>query len=141
MDNNVEIPRKVIMVVDDDETIRSFIRFSLEQEGFEVIEQRSGQGALNVLERRKPDLILLDIMMPGMDGFEVIKAIRKKRQFDTVPVIFITAHMDPDSPQKAKSLGAQGFMEKPLRFNELLRQIFDALNGQFSVPTRVKYSE
>lgn len=128
------------MVVDDDESIRSFIRFSLDQEGFEVIEQRSGEGALKLLENRIPDLILLDIMMPGMDGFEVIKKIRSNAKWNKVPVIFITAHADPENTAKAKAAGAQGFMEKPLRFNELLRQIFDAINGNFSLPTRLKYA-
>lgn len=132
--------KKTIMVVDDDESILSFLSFSLRGEGFKVLEARLAQKALTLIETQTPDLILLDIMLPQMDGFSMCKLLRSNPKFSRIPVIFITAYGDPASLNKTKAAGAQGLIEKPIMFDELLLQVLDGLNGRFSLPTRLKFS-
>jgi len=127
------------MVVDDDESVLSFLSFSLEQEGFKVIPTKNAEESLKVLKEKIPDLILLDIMLPNMDGFTMCKKVHEDPRLVKVPVLFITAYGDKDSPKKAKEAGAQGLIEKPIMFDELLLQVMDALAGRFSLPTRLKF--
>lgn len=131
---------KTIFVVDDDETVLSFLAFSLESEGFKVLKAKDAEQGLKILQTNKPDLMLLDIMLPNMDGFAMCKTIRQDARLAQVPVLFITAYGDPTSLDKTKDAGAQGLIEKPIMFSELLVQVLDALQGRFSLPTRLKYS-
>lgn len=131
---------KSIMVVDDDESILSFLTFSLKQEGFNVLGARDAETSLKILEGARPDLILLDIMLPRMDGFTMCKKVHADPRLAKVPVLFITAYGDEHSLQKTTDAGAQGLIEKPIMFDELLLQVLDALAGRFSLPTRLKYS-
>ncbi|MFN0117839.1 MAG: response regulator [Elusimicrobiota bacterium] len=140
MDLDFNIPGKSLMVVDDDESVLSFLEFSLKQEGFNVIPARNAESALERLKTEKPDLFVLDIMLPNMDGFTMCKRLRENPQFIKTPVLFVTAYADPSSLTKTQQAGAQGLIEKPIMFNELLVQINDALAGKFSLPTRLKYS-
>lgn len=128
------------MVVDDDESVLSFLGFSLKGEGFSVLEAKDAEDAMKIMETKMPDLILLDIMLPQMDGFTMCKALRKNPRLAKVPVIFITAFGDPTSLIKTKEAGAQGLIEKPIMFDELLLQVLDGLDGRFSLPTRLKFS-
>ncbi len=129
------------MVVDDDESVQSFLLFSLSGEGFQVTIARGADQALAAIEKEVPDLFLLDIMMPGMDGFSLCKHLRENPRTAHVPILFITAYADVFSLARAKEVGAQGFLEKPIMFSELLTQIYDAFAGHFSLPTRLKYSK
>lgn len=131
---------KTILVVDDDETVLSFLSFSLKSEGFTVLEAKDAESSLKMLNTKMPDLMLLDIMLPKMDGFTMCKTLRQLPKFKDVPILFITAYADPTSLQKTKDAGAQGLIEKPIMFSELLVQILDALEGRFSIPTRLKYA-
>ena len=112
----------------------------LENDGWRVEEAEDGRAALEALRRVPADTVLLDLMMPNMDGFAMCKAIRKLNQFKTVPILFITAYADPSSLDKTRAAGAQGLIEKPIMFSELLVQVLDALQGRFSLPTRLKYA-
>ena len=79
--------------------------------------------------------------MPEMSSeYTFCEAIRKCRQFDEIPILFITAYGDSNSLNRTRAVGGQGLIEKPIMFSELLVQIFDALNGRFSLPTRLKYA-
>lgn len=127
-------------MVDDDDTVLSFLSFSLKGEGFQVLEAKDAESAIKTIETKKPDLMLLDIMLPQMDGFTLCKTLRGKPEFKNTPVLFITAYADPNSLAKTKEAGAQGLIEKPIMFSELLVQILDALQGRFSLPTRLKYA-
>ncbi len=127
------------MVVDDDESVLSFLTFSLKQEGFQVLGARDADGTEKLLETNKPDLILLDIMLPRMDGFTLCKKIHGKPLLSKIPILFITAYGDEHSLQKTQDAGAQGLIEKPIMIDELLLQVLDALNGRFSLPTRLKF--
>ena len=131
---------KLIMVVDDDESVLSFLSFSLKGEGFTVMEAKDAEQAIRLLNTKRPDLILLDIMLPQMDGFAMCRSLRDNPQFESVPILFITAYADPTSLQKTADAGAQGLIEKPIMYSELLVQILDALSGRFSLPTRLKFA-
>lgn len=128
------------MVVDDDPSVLSFLAYSLQQEGFKVTASKNAEEALRVLEKEKPDLMLLDVMLPHMDGFTMCKKVHSDPRFSKVPVLFITAYADKDSLRKTSEAGAQGLLEKPIMFDELLLQVLDAFNGRFSLPTRLKFS-
>lgn len=131
---------KVILVVDDDESVLSFLAFSLKGDGFTVIDAKDAEHGLAALNTRKPDLILLDIMLPKMDGFTMCKKVRDMPGFERVPILFITAYADPSSLQKTQQAGAQGLIEKPIMYSELLVQVLEALSGRFSLPTRLRFA-
>ncbi len=132
--------KKKILVVDDDPSVLSFLSFSLQGEGFEVLQAKDAEASLKILKTTIPDLILLDIMMPKMDGFAMCKDLRTDPRFNAVPILFITAYADPSSLKKTTESGGQGLIEKPIMFDELLLQVLDALEGRFSLPTRLKFS-
>ena len=109
-----------ILVVDDEKRMVGFIRLNLEQDGFEVIEAFNGTDALNRLRDSLPDLILLDVMMPDIDGFEVLRTIREISQ---VPVIMLTAKGEEDDKVKGLELGADDYMTKPFSPRELVSRV------------------
>jgi DNA-binding response OmpR family regulator len=113
----------LILVADDDVKILSFIRPSLRLAGYDVITATRGEEALNLAGSIKPDLMLLDILMSPMDGFEVL---RKLRAVSDLPVIVISAHAS--AAEKAFKLGADDFLDKPFRPDELVRRINCLLN-------------
>lgn len=109
-----------ILVVDDERRMVGFIRLNLEQDGYEVIEAFNGTEALNRLRDSLPDLILLDVMMPDIDGFEVLRTIREISQ---VPVIMLTAKGEEDDKVKGLELGADDYVTKPFSPRELVSRI------------------
>jgi DNA-binding response OmpR family regulator len=109
-----------ILVVDDERRMVGFIRLNLEQDGFEVIEAYNGTQALNRLRDSLPDLILLDVMMPDIDGFEVLRTIREISQ---VPVIMLTAKGEEDDKVKGLELGADDYVTKPFSPRELVSRV------------------
>jgi DNA-binding response OmpR family regulator len=109
-----------ILVVDDEERMARFIRLNLEHDGFQVVEAYRGQDAMEKLRTTLPDLILLDIMMPDMDGFEVLKIVR---EVSDVPVIMLTAKGEEDDKVKGLELGADDYITKPFSPRELVSRI------------------
>jgi two-component system KDP operon response regulator KdpE len=109
-----------ILVVDDERRMVGFIRLNLEQDGFEVIEAYNGNAALERLRDSLPDLILLDVMMPDIDGFEVLRMIREISQ---VPVIMLTAKGEEDDKVKGLELGADDYITKPFSPRELVSRV------------------
>ncbi len=112
-----------VLIVDDEERILNFIKIKLKASGYEVVSATNGQEALALFESQKPDLILLDILMPVMDGFEMLKRLRV---FSTVPIIVISAHAS--TMEKALDLGANDCIVKPFSHDELVRRIRNLLN-------------
>ena len=110
--------RKCVLVVDDHPKVLTFIEIDLKLHGFEVICTSSGQEALELVSSAKPDIMLLDMIMPVMDGFEVL---RKLRAVSELPVIAISAHTS--AAEEALSLGANDFLAKPFRPDELVNKI------------------
>ena len=109
-----------ILVVDDERRMVGFIRLNLEQDGFEVIEAYNGTEALERLRDSLPDLILLDVMMPDIDGFEVLRTIREISQ---VPVIMLTAKGEEEDIVKGLELGADDYVTKPFSPRELVSRV------------------
>jgi two-component system, NtrC family, nitrogen regulation response regulator NtrX len=114
-----------ILVVDDEERIRQSLNGILKDEGYEVQEAKDGTQALKQLETDPPDLVLLDIWMPGMDGMEILE--RMKAQIPNLPVIMISGHGNIELAVKAVKLGAYDFIEKPLSLEKVLLAANNAL--------------
>ena len=112
-----------VIVVDDDVMILRIIGSSLRGAGYKVFTATSGEEALKLAESEKPDIMLLDIVMPIMDGFEVL---RRLRAVSDLPVIVISAHVS--AAEQALNLGANDFLAKPFRPDELVRRIEALLN-------------
>ncbi len=109
-----------IMVVDDEQTILSLLKQTLEPEGYEVVVAADGRSALALLEERKPDLVLLDIMMPGLNGFQTLERIRQR---SNIPVIMLTAKCEVTTVRDTLGLGADDYVRKPFHTRELLARI------------------
>jgi len=109
-----------ILVVDDEERMVRFIRLNLEQDGFQVLEAFRGAQALDRLRTGLPDLILLDVMMPDVDGFEVLRMLR---EISTVPVIMLTAKGEENDRVKGLELGADDYITKPFSPRELVSRV------------------
>lgn len=120
-----KVYKPTIMVVDDDVKIVRFVGSSLRLAGYEVITATNGEAALVILEARKPDLIVLDIFMPVMDGFEVLRRIRSA---EDTPVIAFSAHSS--SIEEALDLGANDFLAKPFLPGELVKKIGALLHNK-----------
>ena len=109
-----------ILVVDDEKRMVRFIRLNLEQDGFKVISAFNGTEALEQVRKNLPDLVLLDVMMPDMDGFEVLKKIR---QASTVPVIMLTAKGEEADRIRGLELGADDYITKPFSPREMVSRV------------------
>ena len=107
------VSRKTVLVVDDYRPVRSLCRVSLEEAGFRVLEAENGEQALASVQAERPDAILLDIMMPGISGWEVTAALLAERSTDEIPIIFISARTEPSDRIRAYELGAQAYVTKP----------------------------
>jgi DNA-binding response OmpR family regulator len=107
------VSRKTVLVVDDYRPVRSLCRVSLEEAGFRVLEAENGEQALASVQTERPDAILLDIMMPGISGWEVTAALLAERSTDEIPIIFISARTEPSDRIRAYELGAQAYVTKP----------------------------
>jgi len=112
-----------ILIVDDNPNNLKLLGGVLKGEGFDFRMAKSGQQALNVLEKTKPDLILLDIQMPEMDGYETCKKIKENTEDTSIPIIFLTANTDSESVNKAFKAGGVDFITKPFNTEELMARI------------------
>lgn len=108
----------LVLVIDDEEGIRDSLRGILEDEGYEVITSESAEEGLRIFDEQSPDLVLLDIWLPGMDGIEALKRMRDRRP--SVPVIMISGHGTIELAVKAAKLGAYDFLEKPLSLERVI---------------------
>ena len=129
-----------ILIVDDELSIIKFLRANLEAEGFEVLTVMDGVQALQTFEMELPDVVILDIMMPKMDGFEVCRRIREWSQ---IPVIMLSARGDVDDKVKCLDLGADDYITKPFGKDELIARVKAVMRRTESaaaVPTRPSFS-
>jgi two-component system KDP operon response regulator KdpE len=115
-----DFDRRRILVVDDEERMVRFIRMNLEHDGFQVVEAFNGRQAIQKLRDTTPDLILLDVMMPDIDGFEVLETIREG---STVPVIMLTAKGEEDDRVRGLELGADDYITKPFSPREMVSRV------------------
>ncbi|MFN0034635.1 MAG: response regulator transcription factor [Saprospiraceae bacterium] len=122
-------PAKKILIVDDEPDILEFLQYNLRKEGYQVVTAPDGQQAIYAAEREKPHLILLDIMMPEMDGVEACRLLRSRKEFDDTPIAFLTARDEDFSQIAALDVGGDDYITKPIkprvlvsRINALLRR-------------------
>ncbi len=130
--------RPCIMVVDDEQAVLRLLSRTLEPEGYGVVVAADGRSALELLEEHYPDLVILDIMMPGLDGFQVLNLIRQR---SNVPVIMLTARCEVTALRDALSLGADDYVRKPFRTQELLARIRAKLRRavpEVTIPIKLK---
>ena len=109
-----------ILVVDDEENIRSLVRMYLEREGYVILEAETGDSALEGILAEPPDLVILDIMLPGMDGLEVCREVRRKQD---VPILMLTARDEDIDKIVGLELGADDYLTKPFNPRELVARV------------------
>lgn len=124
-----------LLIVDDVPDNLFLVRTILEEEGYEVLEADNGETALELVKSELPDLVLLDVMMPGMDGFEVTRCIRAYKDLPFIPILLITAY-DQTSAVKGLDLGADEFIRKPVEADELLARVRSLLRLKHSIAER-----
>lgn len=108
-----------VLLVEDFEDTRLFMRLELEEQGFIVLEAENGQIAVETAIRENPDVILMDLTLPLMDGFQATKLIRQNEQLKNVPIIAVTAHQQDDFRADAKASGFDAYVTKPIDVNWL----------------------
>jgi DNA-binding response OmpR family regulator len=113
-----------ILIVDDDPSILKFVRANLEARGYQVLLAADGKEAILQAEKEKPDLLILDIVMPGMDGFEVCRKIREK---SSAPIIMLSAREGEGDKEKCEACGATDYLTKPFVLRELLALVKKSL--------------
>ena len=101
----------LVLIVDDDERLRQYVRANLELEGYRVREAASADAGLAALDEQAPDLILLDVMMPQVDGWEMLRRVRARHGVDSIPVIMFSGKVE--AAEESEAQGAQGFIGKP----------------------------
>lgn len=117
----MEKPR--IIIVDDDRDTRELLAMALETEGFEVASAANGLRLISSLQLRRPHLILLDVNMSWIDGFELCKAVKKNENFREIPVIFVSGRGEPEDRRKGIEAGAADYFVKPLDLEGLIARI------------------
>ncbi|MBK8232762.1 MAG: response regulator [Candidatus Eisenbacteria bacterium] len=120
--------RKRILVVDDEIYIVHILEFSLTMEGYEVVTAADGEEALKKIEEDRPDLVVLDIMMPKLDGYEVCRRIRRDEDHAQLPVILLSAKGRPVDREVGLEVGADDYIVKPFSPRRLLEKIRELLN-------------
>jgi excisionase family DNA binding protein len=112
----------VVLIVDDDERLREYVRVNLEMEGYTIHEAASADDGMRVLDELRPDLVLLDVMMPSVDGWEMLRLMHERHGVGSIPVVMFSGKVDPRAADQAAERGVQGFIGKPFDPNELIAQ-------------------
>jgi CheY-like chemotaxis protein len=111
-----------VLLVDDDDRVRELVRVTLEMEGYSVQEAASAEEGMAAIEERKPDLVLLDVMMPHVDGWEMLRRIQERYGAGAIPVVMFSGQVDEEAQRQAASSGARGFVGKPFDLQSLVEQ-------------------
>ncbi len=112
-----------ILIVDDEEDLVFFLKLRLEKSGYQVITAFDGQTGFEVARKEKPDLIILDLLLPEIDGFWVCDMLKKDARYSKIPVIILSAKAEEANINLGKKCGADEYMTKPFEFNKLLSKI------------------
>lgn len=114
---------KRILVVDDEIGARTLIGIMLDRGGFEVLKASDAQQALTTLDQETPDLIILDVMMPGMDGIELCRTIRNRESTASTPILILSTRGDAESVMKGMDAGASDYLPKPILHHDLVAKV------------------
>ncbi len=129
---------KKIALIEDDSDLYSLLKYNLEKEGYILVGSQTGKGAIELCRREKPDLILLDIMLPDSDGLDICKGIRSHSELAHIPVIFLTARASETDRIVGLELGANDYIVKPFFIRELIARIKIQFRGQQSAGKALK---
>ena len=119
-DGAVNSPARTVLVVDDEPTLVAALKYNLEREGYRVLTAADGGAALDVARSRRPDLLVLDLMLPVMDGLEVCRALRREM---SVPILMLTAKGEEIDKVVGLEIGADDYVTKPFGMRELLARV------------------
>jgi two-component system alkaline phosphatase synthesis response regulator PhoP len=117
------VAKKSILVVDDEHDLLDLLEYNLKKEGFKVYLADNGEKGINLAQKHQPDLVLLDVMMPEMSGFEVCEALRQDADIKRLPIIFLTAKDDEASEVEGLTIGADDYITKPISTVKLVTRI------------------
>jgi len=112
-----------ILIVDDEPNILLSLEFLMQKNGFEVLIARNGQEAVATIEQQKPAIVILDIMMPDLDGYAICEFIRRKSPIPSAKVIFLSAKTKPEDIEKGYAVGADRYVSKPFSTRKLLQEV------------------
>ncbi len=115
--------KKRILVVDDEVDLVETVRFSLELEGYDVLVAYNGEEALNQARKENPDLILLDLMLPKLDGYKVCRLLKFDERFKHIPILMLTAKIQEKDKVTGMETGANEYITKPFEMDELMKKV------------------
>ncbi len=119
---------KKILIVDDEPNIVMTLEYAFKKQGFEVYIARDGTEALDILEQNVPNVVLLDIMMPNVDGYQTLEFIKSQEMLETVKVVFLTAKNKASDMEKGLKMGADKYLTKPFSVKKIGSEIQELLN-------------
>ncbi|SRR5579871_2556901 len=123
---NISIPgeqNRLILVVDDSEDMRDLLQRLLERAGYRVVAAEDGQASLTQAKQHHPDLVLMDLSLPDLDGWEAVRHLRKMPEFRATPIIAVTAHVSPQEAERALAAGCTTHIGKPFDTRVLLQEV------------------
>lgn len=136
---NPDSEPKTILIIEDQDSLRANLALLLELEGFRVLAAPDGIRGLEAARAERPDLILCDLMMPGLDGLGVVRAVRADASFDAMPFLFLTARGEQSDRESARRFGADGYLTKPVVRDDLIEEVNARLrDGRISGFTRME---
>lgn len=124
----IEQAKKRILLVDDEPDLLSMVKLRLEANGYEVITASDGNTAYEKAKSETPDLIILDLMLPGIDGYQVCRLLKFDERYRSIPIIMLTALSQKEDKEWGQKVGADYYLTKPFEPNELLDKIKELLN-------------
>jgi len=128
-DNEKGLPKK-ILIVDDNQDSRELVVKILKNRGYQLIEAIDGEDAFEKAIAERPDLILMDISIPKIDGYEVTRMLKSRNEFKYIPIVALTAHAMKGDREKAMESGCEGYISKPINIHELPEQIKSYLKNK-----------
>ncbi|SRR6056297_158067 len=120
--------KRKILIVDDEPNIVMSLEYAFKKKEFEVFVARDGTEALDIAEKQVPDIILLDIMMPQMDGYETLRLLRETEKLKRVKVVFLTAKSKVSDMEKGLQMGADGYMTKPFSVKKVVKEVEEMIH-------------
>jgi DNA-binding response OmpR family regulator len=126
----VSEPKRKVIIVDDDRETRELLNLALSREGFDVSEAANGLRLISNLHVDRPDLILMDVNMSWIDGFELCRSVRKNPQFHDIPIVFISGRTAPSDIKRGLDAGASDYFTKPVELRRLVKRIHELISAR-----------
>ena len=125
--------KRRILVVDDEEHIVNIMRFTLEHAGYEVIAAHDGKEGLRMAREEKPDLIVLDLMLPNIDGYKVCRLLKFDKKYQQIPIILASARSEAQDRELGRQVGADYFLAKPFQADDLTTKVREFLSASSEI--------